>query len=333
MTTTKTTTQNRMTKWLMMLVLFTATSLSHAEIRLCTFDPAGDFSSILRDYVIFANQNGYDIDYTNSGDEEAVVAQFDRGECDAIMITGVRARKYNNFSGSIDSINGLRSYDQMRTALKLLSGPKADRYLSGNKLSIAGILPAGNVYLWSRDLSKGMNVDQLAGQTMVMIKHDETQALAASTIGMKTIPSDLNNYARYFVNGDADIIVAPAVAYEALGIKKGVGTKGGRLDFVIAELSYQLVVRNGIFGDEFVNQSREFFYKKWSVAKRVLDRLESRLPANQVFRLTPEELNRYEVLSLQIQKELIQRGYYNNNMMRLLKKIRCRYTPNLLECQ
>ena len=79
----------------------------HAQAQsLCVYDPMGaqgDSYAFMKDYALAAKQWGAEISLQPYPDDQRASDDFKSGKCDALATTGIRARQFNSFSGSIDS--------------------------------------------------------------------------------------------------------------------------------------------------------------------------------------------------------------------------------------
>src|SRR5690554_7836165 len=71
------------------------------------------------------------------------------------------------------------------------------------------------------------------------------------------VPSDITNFAGKFNNGSVDAAYAPAFAYEALELYKGIGDKGGIVDYPLAQLTIQIVARDEVLDDDTAQKARD----------------------------------------------------------------------------
>lgn len=90
-----------------------------AEKRtMCVFDiigANGDIYNIMKDYKTAALGWGVDLELKPYTDEKIASEDLKAGQCDAAVLTGIRGRQFNNYTGSLDSIGAIPSYDAMRT--------------------------------------------------------------------------------------------------------------------------------------------------------------------------------------------------------------------------
>ncbi len=69
------------------------------------------------------------------------------GQCDAAGISTLRARQFNPFMGSVDSVGGIPDYAAMRTLIHTLLDPKIAPLTITGKYQILGIMPIGGAYV------------------------------------------------------------------------------------------------------------------------------------------------------------------------------------------
>ena len=86
----------------------------------CVFDiigANGDTFNIMRDYKTAAVEWGVDVELKPYPDEKIASEDLKAGQCDAAVLTGIRGRQFNSYTGSMDSIGAIPSYDAMRTVI------------------------------------------------------------------------------------------------------------------------------------------------------------------------------------------------------------------------
>ncbi len=84
-------------------------------------------------------------------DERVAAEDLKAGFCDGLMMTGIRARQFVPFTGSIDAIGGLQDYTSLQTLIELLAHPKLAESQRHGAYETAGILPLGAAYLHIND--------------------------------------------------------------------------------------------------------------------------------------------------------------------------------------
>ncbi len=92
---------------------------------------------------------------------------FKAGKCDAVAMTAMRARQYNKFAGSIDSLGGVPNNQIAQRAITYVldarNAAKMTTNMGGKKYEVAGISPLGSAFIFVRD--KNINsVEKAAGK-------------------------------------------------------------------------------------------------------------------------------------------------------------------------
>ena len=317
------------------LALVTGTLLlaTHAHAKtVCVFSlvgAQGDLWAMMTDYRIAAASEGEQLDLRVFTDERVAAEDLKAGLCDGLLMTGIKARQFVPFSGSIDSIGGLHSYDALRAVIALTSHPQLSEQMQSGVYAIAGILPLGAAYLFMKDRTL-TSVDKIAGKRMAVFDNDRAQILMCERLGIKPELSDVTNFSTKFNNNMVDLIAAPATAYMPLELYRGVGAHGMVVKLPSAQLTLQLVVRQEKFSESFLHWSRDYFSGQFDRAMQVITAAESEI----LFFYPPPDADRpqYQEMMNDARLALIEEGVYDTQMMAWLKKARCKVSPMRPEC-
>src|SRR5690606_2828431 len=141
----------------------------------CVFDPSGangDAFNMMKDFRTAAVAWGVELDLKPYTDEKTAAEDLKAGKCHASLLTGVRARNFNRFAGTLEAMGALRTYKELETLLQLLAKPKAAEKLRGSEYTTASIFPAGAVYLFVRNKAWS-SVSALAGKRIATLDFDQ----------------------------------------------------------------------------------------------------------------------------------------------------------------
>jgi hypothetical protein len=306
-------------------------STAQAQI-FCVFDMVGaqgPLASAMRDYAVQARAWGANIIIRPYFDERVAAEDFKAGQCDAALLTGIRARQFNYFTGSIDSIGGLPGYPQLKLLISTLTHPEAGKLMSSGGYEVAGLMPLGAAYIFLRD-RRINSVGKMAGRKIAVLDNDKAQLMMAERIGAQPVMSDVTTFAGKFNNGQVDATAAPAVAYMPLELYKGVGSQGVVLKMPVAQLTFQMVIRSEKFPANFGQRSREYFFGQFDTALNMVRSAENDI----LFFFPPPDGDapKYREMLRQARISMTQQGIYDPKMMSLMKKIRCRVEPGQPEC-
>ena len=315
-----------------MLLLGWPLLVNAAPRALCVFSVAGAQGEpwgTMQDFAAVSAGWGAPVTLRPMTDERIAAEDLKAGICDAALITGIRARQFNAFAGSLDAIGGLPDYESLRMLITVLTRPELAPSMRQGPYEVAGILPLGAAYLFLND-RRINSVEKMAGKRLAVLEHDPAQRMMATRIGAQAVSSDVVNFAGKFNNGVVDVVAAPALAYLPLELYRGVGAKGVVLDLPVAQLTLQLVMRHERFPEGYGDKARQWLAEQFSPALRHVQAAE----AEMLFFFPPPDADRdrYRLLLQDARIALMQGGFYHPRMMRLMKRVRCTLDPSQAEC-
>jgi hypothetical protein len=306
--------------------------------KLCVWDimgQNGEIFALMKDYQVKAATLGVDFELKGYVDEKVASEDFRVGYCDAVVLTGLRVRPYNAFTGSIEAIGAIPSYGHMRALIDVLSAPATARYMTteqdGQSYEVAGVVPFGSAYGFVND-RKIQGPDQLPGKKIAIFDYDKAQAKLVRDLGARSDPSDVTNFSGKFNNGQVDIVIAPVTAYRPLELYRGLGTKGGIIDYVLAQVSLQVVVHPDRFPKGFGQASRTYTNSLFDRQLHMIERYEADVKAEYWIHVNDINTRHYDDMARTSRIALVQDGIYDPRMMALLRRIRCQKDATRAEC-
>ena len=302
--------------------------------RICVFDIAGNVGpvmSAMQAWKLEALKWGVKAKLVPYTDEGVAAEDLKGGQCDATMMSGIRARQFNKYTGSIGSVGAIPSMKHMAILLHVLSDPRSAPKMSSNGYEVMGIAPIGAAYIFvdNRNIN---TLSKAAGKKVAVLDFDPTEAKLVSQVGATPVPSDITNFSGKFNNGVVDVIVAPLVAYDVLELYKGLQPNGGIIDYPLVELTMQLVAKKGRFPEAMMQKSRQYFYNQLPKIRKQLRQQAKQVPSKWWVQIPQKDKNHYELMMHDARKELVKEGYYSPKMLSLLQKIRCKLDPSRAEC-
>lgn len=320
---------------LLAVALMAGMATSAQAAKLCVFDPVGtqgDIYGATKDLALAAKAWGANNFELKAFTDERVAAEdFKAGQCDAIVVTTLRARAFNSFVGSIDSVGGVPTQAHLQQVIRAVASPALASRMVNQSYEIAGVIPVGGAYVMVRDRSIN-SVEKAAGKKVAVLEWDKSQAKMVQQLGAQPVASDVTNFAGKFNNGQVDIIAAPAVAYKPLELYKGIGTKGAIYRFPLIQTTLSMVIRKDKFPAGFGQKSREYFASHAPKAFGLINRSEKEIPESQWLELTPADKDKYTKMMREVRIQLTKDGTYDKDMMKLLKNLRCKMEPQNFEC-
>ena len=309
------------------------TNPAQAQV-MCVFDllgTAGDSYAMMKDYALAANGWGAKITLKPYTDERVAAEDFKAGQCDAVSITGMRGRQFNDFTGSIDAIGALPSNQAAQSVMGLLASPKLAADMVKGDYEIAGIVPLGSAFLLVNDRSIN-TLAKAAGKKIAVLDYDKAQAKLVQKVGAQPVSADVTTFGGKFNNGQVDIIGAPAIAFKPLELHKGLGTKGAVVRFPIAQITGNVIVRKSKFPEGYGQKSREWVATQVPRAMSIIKKTEAEIPATFWMDIPANDKIGYVKLMRESRIDLTKEGIYNKKMMSLLKKVRCQQDSSSFEC-
>ncbi|MCL7946103.1 putative solute-binding protein [Marinobacter sp. ATCH36] len=327
-------------KSLAALSLVVASPFAAAEpVKMCVFDVIGangDMYNMVKDYALEMKAHGVDFELRPYTDEGVAVGDFNSGQCDAVAATDLRTRPFNRFAGSISAVGALPTYDDLKTTLATLAQPKAASLMKEGNYEVLGIVPVGAGYLFVND--RGIDTaGELAGKRMATLDYQKDAIHMVNHVKATVVPSDITNFAGKFNNGSVDTAYAPAFAYEALELYKGIGDDGGIVDYPLAQLTIQVIARDDVLDDETAQKSREVAWGMFGQAMDLIERQESAIPEEKWVRIPEQDIEGYQEMFRDNRLQLRDgtdgaNKVYHPKMMSLLSKVRCSSNPGASEC-
>ena len=303
---------------------------------LCAFDyigANGPMYAMARDFAGAAANWGVRFNLRAYTDENVAVGDFKAHKCDAMAVTGIAVRPIVPFPGSIMMMAALRTYEETKTATLALLAPKAASYnINGNYECVATI-PTGPVYAFIRD-KNWKTLKDLTGKRIAVIGVDRQATEMASFVGASLVISDQTDFASKFNNGSVDLTYAPAFGYTALELYKGIGDHGAVIaNYPLAQSFYQVVTYRDKFPADFGMKAREWSAQNIDTYIDAAKRADKQIPDSVQLKLSEQEKDNYNELFRKVRMKLKEiGGIYDARMMTMLRKVRCKYTPEKAEC-
>lgn len=325
-----------MLRWMLLLAL-TGSSVSWANLEkrtFCVYDPLGANGSVFglsRDYSTAALEWGVDLNLRAYTDEKIAIDDFKAQQCDAVLMTGARARPFNKFAATIEAIGGVPTHSVMRSLIQTISAPQAARFMEEGRYEVAGILPAGPIYLFVRDRNVD-TVEELSGKRIATFEYDEPSIKLVNHVGASVVPSNSANFSGRFNNGSVDVAYAPAVAYKPLEMYKGLANNGGVVRFNLAYLDFQMIIYKDRFPAGFGQKSREKAASMFDQMMAHIDRDTAEIDQKYWIELSQENVDKYNEMLRSVRITLRDEGVYDGRMLRLMRRVRCQETPAAAEC-
>ncbi|HEX4870557.1 MAG TPA: putative solute-binding protein [Moraxellaceae bacterium] len=310
------------------------------NMSFCVYDPVGtkgDAATRANDLALAARKWNVFTSVKVYTDERIAAEDFKAGQCDGVVVTSLRARQFNKFMGSIDAVGGIRNYNEMRALLKTLSSPAVAPLTITGPYQVIAAVPLGAAYVFVNDRNIN-SIEKAAGKKIAVLEWDKSQAKLVQQLGAQPVASDISNFAGKFNNGQVDIVVAPAVVYKPLELYRGLGTKGAIFRFPVVMISGAIIINRDRLAkqvpdlDARIEQMRQFAYGSVEEAFSFVAKSEKEIEEKYWLDLTPADKDKYQRLLREARLMLTQDGTYDPQMMKVMKRVRCKSEPDNYEC-
>ena len=311
------------------------TAASNVKSTLCVYDPSGangDIYNLMKDFRTEALSWGVDFKMKPYTDEKTASEDFKAGQCKAALLTGTRGRPFQTFTSTVEALGALPSYKLLGTVLSNLMRPKAAPLMKQGDYEVAGIWPIGAIFLYVRDRNVN-TTEKLAGKKIATLSYDQAAITMVRHVGASMVASEVSNFAGKFNNGNVDALYAPATAYKALELYRGIGKKGGVIRYPIAQLTQQLFIRSADFPEGFAQSARDFAKKTFDSARRGVQAAEKQIPASAWVDIPDADKARYDEMFRSVRLTLRdKKSVYSKKTLTLMRKVRCKADGSRAEC-
>ena len=270
-------------------------------------------------------------------DERVASDDFKAGQCDGLAISTLRAKQFNPFIGSIDSIGSAPSYQHIHMLVSTFNSPQIAPLMIKGDYQVITVMPLGAAYVMVNNRHID-SLDKAAGKKVAVIDVDKAQSKIVQKLGAQAVTTDIYNFANLFNNGQVDIITAPAVAFKPLELAKGLGEYGGIYRLPLTQMTGTILInRKRLLKripdlDQKIGKIREFALKEMDKSITFIGKREQEIPAHFWLDLPANEQARYEQIMREARVQLTKEGAYDPRMMALMKKVRCKIEPANAEC-
>jgi hypothetical protein len=151
---------------------------------------------------------------------------------------------------------------------------------------------------------------------------DKAAPFMAEQVGASSVASDIGNFAQKFNNGAVFACYAPATAYSPLELRQGLSTGGGVIQFPLAQLTLQMLIRPDEYPDNFGQQSREWAAGQFDSVLRLTTAAEATINNDGYWiSLDPAKTQQYRQMLSEVRGTLVTEGAYDPTIVKLVERI------------
>lgn len=303
-------------------------------VTMCVFDMMGangPAHQALRRFQTQAMQWGAALTFKSYGDERVAAEDFDQGVCDLVNLPDIRVRQYNRFTGSLNSIGAIPSYEHLQIILATLAEPKAAPLMREGDYEIVAISPIGALLGFVND----RRIDtpkKMAGKRITVLDNAPESHYLVTQTGMTPVSSTISNALQKFNNRSVDITGAPALAYEPMELYKGLEPDGGIFSWPLFQVTMQIVGRWQKLPEGFGQASRAFVFQSVPESIALIEAEEARIPAKYWIPIEDAVKDEWSETFRRNRLHLRDQGIYDGRALTLFRKVRCKLDSDRAEC-
>lgn len=314
------------------LLAFSTPALA-AEI--CVYDPAGkagDYYRMLETFAVEASAWGTPVTVEAYTDEETAAKDYEAGQCQGVVATGVRLQRFNRFPSTVEAMGALPDYALTKQLIgTITSSDGAAKKLVKDGHETVGFIPVGAVYLFVRDRNVD-TVPELAGKRIATMDYDAAAPALVDRVGAIRVAADLGTIGPKFNNGAVDAAYISAPAYAPFEMHRGIGTNGGVIRSPLAQATLQVMVKQSAFGEGFGKKARAWFLTKFDDAVGIVKKAEAGIPAKYWIDVPADRQQEWADMFLDVRVGLRDKGSYDGMMLKVMRQLRCKVDAARAEC-
>lgn len=220
---------------------------------------------------------GLDNDFIAYTDEKAAANDLRAGVCDAAHLSAILSRQLVPFAGTLDAIGGIVSDAGLARVLKTLASPKAGKILTNGDYEAVESFPVSTMYAFVSD--KIINSVPDFARKKISVPNGDPQAhKLANLVGASPVSTSLAMFLDKFHNGNIDIRLMPALAYNTFELYHGLGDKGGILDHRMHYGMLQTITRKASWPEDFGEEMRSYVLSRLKDIDKLVVDAEKEIP-------------------------------------------------------
>jgi len=307
----------------------------HIKRTFCAWDPigkSGPIAATVNDQVLRSLHYGLNLSVIVFQNENELIENFlTEKTCDAILVRGALVAQFNKFSATIEAVGALPESKHLQLLTQVLADPKMGKSLTNDQYTVMGMATVGGSYVFVNDRSDTTLTSLKQKKIGVDSSNLGTETIV-NAVGATPIKGALMESVQSYVDGKVDAMISPALPYIVAGNSQDSGNKGAFANS-ISQSTLQLIGRTELFPLGIAQILREdFLFKFDTYSQRFMQELNGVVSEDFWIPMSEAETKKQNKIYQDIRIKLRDEGYYDASMLRLARKIRCRFEPANSEC-
>ena len=176
-------------------IVYSTSKTSISDVTMCLYDPVGTNGPLyqaLQDYRLAALDWGVKLHFKTYTDERVAADEFKAEVCDLVNLSGIRARSFNAFTGTINALGAIPTYEHLELILSTLASDKATPLMRVGKYEIMSIIPIGAVFPMVADRSINAP-EKLAGRKIGVLETAPEMQYLVKQVGLIPVNVTVSN--------------------------------------------------------------------------------------------------------------------------------------------
>jgi Solute-binding protein AdeT 1/2 len=315
-------------------ISFCSSAFAIQKKKICTWDPVGKNGPVMEFYSDLKPKAiawGLDLELIAYTDEKVAANDFKAGVCEAAHLSAILSRQFVPFAGTLDAIGGIVSDEGLGKVIATIASPNAAKILTNGNYEAVAAWPVGAMFAFVSD----RNIDTVAefsGKKISVLNEDPQAHKLADLVGASPVGTSLATFSGQFNNGNIDILLMPALAYNTFELYHGLGDKGGILDYRMYYGMLQTIAKKSEFPEDFGENMRNYVVGRLKDINKLVADAEAEIPAKYWVKTTPETRAEFVKLSRDVRVALKAEDIMDPKALKLLWKIRCSENAAASEC-
>lgn len=301
----------------------------------CVFDLAGgigDITRVMKDHALASKAWGVESKLSIFNQEQKALDAFANKQCEGVVATTFGIRQYNNYIGTISAVGLIPNHQVAYQLFQSMGDKNHARYMTENGYEVVGLMPLGPAYFLVKDRSIN-SITRMTGRSIGVLKEDPSHEKMVRRIGAKPIIVKVDTGADFFKRNQIDILPAPGYAFRPLELQKGLGPKGGIVNFPISYFALSVLVRQDAVPTHYGQKSREWFSAKNPQMMHMIIRWEKSIANKYWYDIPISDRLAYQRLVAQLRKDFIKNKIYDANMVNRVLALHCAQDSTYFECK
>lgn len=319
---------------LVLSCIFSASSFALEKKKICVWDPVGRTGPVMEFYSDLkpkAMAWGLDLELIAYTDEKVAANDFRAEVCEATHLSAILSRQFVPFAGTLDAIGGISSDEGLAKVIATMANPKLNKVLTNGPYEAVAAWPVGSMYAFVTDKNID-TVSDFSGKKISVLNEDPQAHKLANLVGASPVGTSLATFSGQFNNGNIDILLMPALAYNTFELYHGLGDKGGILDHRMYYGMLQTISRKDQFPADFGENMRKYVLGRLKDINKLVADAEAEIPSKYWIKTDQTTRDEFTSLSREIRVALKEEQLMDAKALKLLWKIRCSENPSNSEC-